>query len=501
MKAIQTFWTQPGQPIQQIAGGWLDPRYHFMSWALSSSLLARHFEKVVLHTDVKGRQILIDELGLPYSEVTLVQEGLEEKYPKKWWVMRKILSYGLSDEPFIHVDGDAFLWNGLAEPLRNATLIAQNRQDGFLCYNVAVNQFNSAGIPLPGFINPSLDHYPAVNMGITGGTDHGFFKKYVDTVSTFYDEHLRTQEASPEMTNTGYLNTLIEECFFSVLAASENLPITTLIDEQLDGGYASLANCLDRSYPVTHLIGENKQRIFYCKQVEFYLRKLFPDTFLRVTRFLEKYDFHQSPVQDKPAVDPFMLSNALCKNNAESSVFTLENYHTLTRKFQKQKKDNILKMSLFEMEKSRIIRRYLRDKPRYAKQQQNRFALVDQLMTLPISERLDDILAYNAHAPILRVRYPSQSTDSHCTLVYDFDFRYEHITHRSLDDLSLLILLHTENAVPYRVLIDLFQNRTRAELDTDAPTSALVKLDLKIKEMVLIGLLTYTFSGKKTLIR
>jgi hypothetical protein len=100
MKAIQTFWTQPGQPIQQAAGGWLDPRYHLMSWALSSSLLARHFEKVVLHTDVKGRQILIDELGLPYSEVTLAQEGLEAKYPKKWWVMRKILSYGLSRRTF-----------------------------------------------------------------------------------------------------------------------------------------------------------------------------------------------------------------------------------------------------------------------------------------------------------------------------------------------------------------------------------------------------------------
>ncbi|WP_035333710.1 DUF6734 family protein [Dyadobacter crusticola] len=496
MKAIQTFWTPPDQPVQHLAGGWLDPRYHFMSWALSASLLARHFEKVVLHTDINGRHILIDELALPYSEVHLVQEGLGKKYPKKWWVMRKILSYGLSDEPFIHVDGDAFLWNGLPESTLNMPLIAQNRQDGFMCYNVAVNQFKGAGIPLPGFIDPSLDAYPAVNMGVTGGTDYVFFKKYADIVGTFYDQHLSGREGSAEMTNTGYLNTLIEECFFALLAASENLPIAMLIDEKMDGGYASLANCLNQNYPVTHLIGENKQRIFYCKQVEFYLQKLFPDTFRRVAYFLEKYNFRQAPVKDKSTPDPFALSNALCKNSGEPAVFTFENYHSLSRKYRKQGKEQILKMSRFEMEKSRAIRNYLRNKSRFSMQQQNRFALVDRLMALPIRERLDDTLTYNEHAPVFRVRYPSQSVDSHCTLVYDFDFHYEHITHRSLDDLSLLILLNTEHPVTYRTLIGQFENRTGADLDADAPTPALVNLDLKIKEMILIGLLTYTFAQK-----
>jgi hypothetical protein len=66
MKIVQTFWTKPG-----LNGHWIDPAFHYLSWALSCLQLRQFYSNVELYTDDFGCQLLLEEFRLPYTKVNL----------------------------------------------------------------------------------------------------------------------------------------------------------------------------------------------------------------------------------------------------------------------------------------------------------------------------------------------------------------------------------------------------------------------------------------------
>lgn len=104
MKVLQSCWFNNPKKMD---AGWLSTEFHLMSWALSSLSIQKHYPNIELVTDNLGKEILIDKLQLPYSSVSLVQENFK---PISFvWVLRKLYSYSIQHEPFIHIDGDAYL--------------------------------------------------------------------------------------------------------------------------------------------------------------------------------------------------------------------------------------------------------------------------------------------------------------------------------------------------------------------------------------------------------
>ena len=124
MKIIQSFWSQNQINPLESNYGWLSETHNWLSWILSANQLSK-FYKVELYTDQKGYEILIEKLKLPYHKVHIVLDELNH-YDKSLWAIPKIKTYSLQNEPFLHIDGDVFIWKEFSKELMNGNLITQN---------------------------------------------------------------------------------------------------------------------------------------------------------------------------------------------------------------------------------------------------------------------------------------------------------------------------------------------------------------------------------------
>lgn len=115
--------------------GWSKPVFHLMSWALSVLQLNKIYNKVNLYGNKQALQLLIDMLKLPYAEVFSTHDNLTF-LNEDLWALPKIYSYSLQEEPFLHVDGDVFIFHEFEHSLLKGELIAQNLEEATEYYSV-----------------------------------------------------------------------------------------------------------------------------------------------------------------------------------------------------------------------------------------------------------------------------------------------------------------------------------------------------------------------------
>ena len=107
--------------------GWLLPIFNYLSWIISCNQLRRYYDDVTLVTDSQGYDVLINKLHLPYTDVIESLDCLNH-YNPNLWALAKIKAYQSIKEPFIHVDGDVFIWTKIDESLRDYELIVRNEE-------------------------------------------------------------------------------------------------------------------------------------------------------------------------------------------------------------------------------------------------------------------------------------------------------------------------------------------------------------------------------------
>nr|WP_278019719.1 DUF6734 family protein [Flavobacterium ginsengisoli] len=189
MKIIQSFWSQNlDNPLAE-SYGWLSEAHNWLSWILSANQLAK-FYKVELYTDQKGYEILINQLQLPYHKVHVVLDELNH-YHKSLWAMPKIKTYSLQDEPFLHIDGDVFIWKEFSDELLNGEFIAQNLEVTTEYYAEMWKDIYPHLVYVPEEMKDYINNHKnyAYNMGIIGGRNYEYFKKYATISSEFVDKN------------------------------------------------------------------------------------------------------------------------------------------------------------------------------------------------------------------------------------------------------------------------------------------------------------------------
>lgn len=122
MRAVWSFWSKPFNAFKGRI--WREPQHHLLAWGLSLRLARQHFAETQLVTDTAGKQMLVDELGLEFDEVSTELDGLRDINPG-WWALGKLVAYSLQDRPFVHIDTDVFLWKALPTSLAAAPVLAQ----------------------------------------------------------------------------------------------------------------------------------------------------------------------------------------------------------------------------------------------------------------------------------------------------------------------------------------------------------------------------------------
>lgn len=483
MVAIQTFWSDKTtlRAAGELNGGWLDARFHLMSWALSVSLLKKHFSKVILCTDTFGKKLLVDTLQLPYDEVILSQTGLELKYPREVWVMRKINSYQQLEEPFVHIDSDAFLWKPLPDTFYNSTIFAQNYQKDFSCYDIARKELADIGIQMPSILASETTHN-AVNMGIIGGQDKALFKEYYQFLESFVGLHLPKIQANKTQLSLGFVNTLLEECFFvHFVELYYNKPIHVLIEDKLDSRYTKIANLLDKKYGYHHLIGENKLDLFYCKQVEQALKFHFPAVYKHITAFISEF-FIKVPQKR----DYYAESNYRIQQKGSNEVVTPKNVKTMLQTWAND--ETLSHAIVFEHQRNKDFRKVKNKLAGFQESEQARIQfLYEYLEKLPIGQRLNDTISYDSSMRVSE-RIWDDGKSIFSSLIYDFGYGQAHYDDKIWDTFAMFILYNcSEEPQPLEHLLALLQQKTNQQ-----PDELLQRFDIKIKELYMAGLLHYT---------
>jgi len=286
MKFIHTFWTGPSQTdkhdLMSMKAGWLSCEYHWMSWALSCLQAKKIFGSITLVTDLKGKEILIDKLKLPYDEVSTALEFRLDDYPPQLWALAKIYTYSIQKEPFLHLDGDVFFWKKPGAELLSSPLIAQNLDVNLEIYRVALNEINEQFACVPSlFLKDKYEHADlyASNAGLLGGNALSFFKDYAIAAFGFINENSNCLGS----VNAANLNFIFEQYLFCALAAQK----TTLIAYYKE----PVSNPIFKDYikfedfpevGMIHPVGGFKKYQHVCEHVAKKLRNDYPEYYYRV---------------------------------------------------------------------------------------------------------------------------------------------------------------------------------------------------------------------------
>jgi len=289
MNFLHTLYIDPSKQPFADSFGWLRPEYHLMSWALSCLQLQKWHGNVELYANSAGAELLIDMLRLPYTNVYTTHDDLKLA-DARLWALPKIYTYSLQAEPFLHIDGDVFLFDKLPMKLLESPLIAQNVEvaaeyypdtqkelmENFTYFPPCVKADFLSGVPIN-----------AVNAGILGGSNISFMKQYTCEAFEYVNRNIKHfQEV-----NVDRFNVFFEQHLFYSLAKGQNMPTNFLFEGIFeDRGYTNFGNFYEvplvRNY--LHLLGHYKRDEDTCLQMAAKLRELYPEYYYRIIALCKK---------------------------------------------------------------------------------------------------------------------------------------------------------------------------------------------------------------------
>jgi hypothetical protein len=284
MKIIQSLWSKPLSET----GGWSEKVFYYMSWALSCLKLKEFYKSIELYTDKKGKELLIDALQLPYDKVHVVLDDINDFSPKLW-ALGKVYTYSLQEEPFIHVDGDIFIWSKFPDRIENAQLIAQHKEENYEHNKSAAQRLIADGFYFDEEINPKNEtEINEVNAGILGGNNIDFFAIYTKEVFDFVKNNKAQIELVEEMGIT-YVNTIFEQYFFYKLATNNKIDIEYLCLNKISPPFREFVKFESLPYSNTyiHTIAFYKKIFSIGANVAHRLWYEYPNFYYLILKFIE----------------------------------------------------------------------------------------------------------------------------------------------------------------------------------------------------------------------
>lgn len=419
MKIIQSYWSGSKQsrnerePLSNKAG-WLSPEYHWFSWALSVLQLRQFYDEVELVTDDEGKHILIDILQLPYTKVH-TELNVLDNYAHQLWALAKIYTYSLQKEPFIHLDGDIYLWEKLPEHLEKADLVGQNFEIDFAYYYKSMAEVQQHFKYIPECIKKELNENKIIkscNTGVIGGHNLAIFKEYTSLSLEFIN---RNEEFLP-LIDMPTFNIAFEQFLYYCLSKYTETPISCLIDrgEEFDPTYRGFARfeCVPYQTTFIHTLGDFKRTEETCQHLARRLRQDYPDYYYKIIEVCGKKGLKlYSNVYQVPDLSfPIAVSDKVEKNiNPNDFAY-----------YQSEKID-------YQRNINNIPYWYEKDKQVYQQ--------VQDLFSLPLVEILSQKLVFDTDAKIIEI-----NTDSLQQFLLSFDALKMEIREEKLDSLNMILL-------------------------------------------------------------
>lgn len=408
MIICQTLWTNK-KDLTENSFGWLTPQHHLMSWALSCLKLHKYYKTIHLHTDKIGKEILIDTLGLPYTNVFNDYDHIA--CHEHLFALPKLLTYAKQYSPFLHVDGDVMIWRPFSNSLLSANLIAQNLEKGTEYYKKNFEQLLKELKYLPSVLKTNLelpDMY-AYNAGIIGGSDISFFKNFVSLAVQLIEKN-----KIPNL-NINF-NIIFEQLLFFSLIKKEKKKVFCLKNETInDNGYrkeifSDFINAKKLGY--LHLIGPHKRDKETCDWLSRYLLQENEEVFLRITDLFKKQHFfygkkiQQTHVPSKSAkTNYFKYPKSLEFIKSLSEKHEINSNSKLTKHVTNS--ENILLKELYKYEQQvkRTLTKYNKIEPAQLRILEDKSMTSTRFISIPENKRSAIVLHRNPYIEALHTAF------------------------------------------------------------------------------------------------
>lgn len=294
MKIVQSLWSKPGlQPVKEGFSGinkcsWPDKKYNYFSWALSAWQFRTYYDQLELVTDQAGYELLIEKMRLPYTNVRVELDRLNDYHPELW-ALGKIYAYSIQEQPFIHADGDVYIWEKFDDEFENAPLLCQHREESGHYNRFYQRAFMDMALHLefiPEVLHRSIARnncVKALNAGILGGCDLAFYKEYSMKVLEFVDRNIG---GIPKI-NVGVSNIIFEQFMFYALAEEKSKKVRYYNDDKdfLWHVFADYTGIPGRTKYI-HTPGGLKKERYLVEALEHRLQKDYPDCYYRIMHLI-----------------------------------------------------------------------------------------------------------------------------------------------------------------------------------------------------------------------
>lgn len=292
MKIVQSFWSKPSYKKENInlsdrnKGGWIDKKYNYMSWALSCLQFRKFYDNVELVTDAFGYNLLVDKLELPYTNVKVCLDDINH-YHSDLWALGKVYAYSIQDEPFIHADGDVFIYKKFSEEFENSNLVSQNIEKNYLLYQQVFSTIEDNFDYIPNVLFESKilnNQLIGTNAGILGGSDVSFFKDYTKESFHFVDKNL----SKLSKINIGLFNIIFEQAMFYALSESKSAKVNYLlnnVNQAFDGLCDFITVETKTNY--LHALGPFKQQKYIGDQLALRLLLDYPEYYYKIINLIK----------------------------------------------------------------------------------------------------------------------------------------------------------------------------------------------------------------------
>jgi hypothetical protein len=296
-----------------------------MSWALSCLQLKDTYHDVYLYCNTNAAKLLIQDMELPYSGFYETHENF--CLPNEnLWALPKIYTYSLQNEPFLHVDGDVFLFKKLPELLLNSELIAQNKEEATDYYLSSQVELMKCFTYFPDCVREDFSSsvpIKAVNAGIIGGNNTAFIREY----STSALEYVKRNIENYSSITVHRFNVFFEQHLFYSLAAWKGMPISYLFpDIMRDNQYTGFSDFHEVPFKKSycHLLGQYKRDEYTCMQMAAKLKQMYPEYYYRIIALCKKKNVSLAAniyaCRELDTVDDYMKFHQEAKSKYDSSV-------------------------------------------------------------------------------------------------------------------------------------------------------------------------------------
>jgi hypothetical protein len=295
MRAVWSFWSKPLQARKNI--GWYSELHHLLAWGLSLQTAGRHYPETVLITDRRGKKLLVEQLGLPFVHVSTELERLANADPG-WWALGKLVAYSIQDQPFIHIDSDAFIWKPLPRHLTESAVFALcpvfYANDSNRLPREIEHAFAEHGGKLPveweWVRSKGNGYFREEACGILGGYHVAFLRHYANTALGLVLDS-GNAAAWSRLPHKISLNTIVEQFLLAACIDYHRFDQTSPYrGVKVSHLFSSVEQACDLKHAArlghTHLLGGTKSHPAVAKRLEQRMRRENPAYFRRCEKLL-----------------------------------------------------------------------------------------------------------------------------------------------------------------------------------------------------------------------